>query len=199
MIFDKNYDRTLWLMLKGDKDNRKIILEFIKLIPNHFLVKIQNTIKEYEEYKLDDNKELKKKNFNGEWYDGEKYLYHFNIDKDNDTLFVGRNVFKYGMFNNDFGLLLVNDIDVSIMENFCEYLIGKVSFNYELINDGIRIVQGKYTSIDYKLLNVVLGNVMVTSSRDRILFKNRMGFVDTDNIPDNYNLDDVNRLVRNKK
>lgn len=198
MIFDKNYDKILWLILKGNKDNRERILEFIGSIPNHFLIKIQNTIKEYEEYKLDNNN-LVKKNFNGEWFDGEKYLYHFNIDKDSDTLFVGRNIFKYGIVNNDFGLLLTNDIDFKIIDNFCEYLIGKVSYDYELINDGSKVIQGEYTSVDYKLLNVIFGNVIVTSNKNRIFFKDRMNFVDTDKIPDDYNLDNIKKLFRGKK
>lgn len=198
MIFNKDYDKMLWLILKNDKGNRERILEFIKSIPSDFLVKIQDTIKEYEEYKLSDDKHLKMRNFNGKFYDGEKYLYHFSIDKDRDTLFVGRNAFKYGKIFNDFGLLLFNGSNVNQINTFDEYVIGNISFDYELINDGMRIVQGKYTFIDYKLLDVMLGKVIVTSNRDWIMFKNRMVFVDINNVPDNYNLGDVNILVRKR-
>ena len=52
MIFNNNYDRILWLILKNDNISRERILEFIENIPSDFLIKLQNTIKEYEEYKL---------------------------------------------------------------------------------------------------------------------------------------------------
>ena len=90
MIFSNNYDKILWLILKNDKINRERILEFIENIPLEFLENIKDSIREYEEYKLDNCFSKKKKNFYGEYYIGCKYLYHFNIDKDCDTLFVGR-------------------------------------------------------------------------------------------------------------
>lgn len=33
MIFDKDYDTSLWFILKSDEKNRKEIVEFIKEIP----------------------------------------------------------------------------------------------------------------------------------------------------------------------
>ena len=63
MIFSNNYDKILWLILKNDNINRERILEFIENIPSDFLIKLQNTIKEYEEYKLNKSKIIIKLKF----------------------------------------------------------------------------------------------------------------------------------------
>ena len=198
MIFNNNYDKILWLILKYDKSNRERILDFIENIPCEFLIKIQKVIKEYVEYKLDNSVD-KKNNFYGEYYDESKYLYHFNIDKDCDTLFVGRHILKYGRMFNDFGLLLTDGIDVKNMNEVCEYVIGKVSFDYDIINDGMRVFQGEYTSIDYKLLDVILGYVMIISNQDRVMFKDMKKIVSIDNIPKDYDINDVKRLIRKRE
>lgn len=198
MIFNNNYDKILWLILKYDKSNRERILDFIENIPCEFLIKIQNVIKEYVEYKSDSSV-YKKNNFYGEYYDESKYLYHFNIDKDCDTLFVGRHILKYGRMFNDFGLLLTDGIDVKNMNEVCEYVIGKVSFDYDIINDGMRVFQGEYTSIDYKLLDVILGYVMIISNQDRVMFKDMKKIVSIDNIPKDYDINDVKKLIRKRE
>ena len=198
MIFNNNYDRILWLILKNDNINRERILEFIENIPSDFLIKLQNTIKEYEEYKL--NKSIYKKNkyFCGEIYDGSDYLYHFSIDNDTDSLFVGRNTFKYGKMFNDFGLLLTNGIDVRNMNDFCEYMIGKISYNYNIINDGIKTIQGGFSKIDYKLIDVLIGNIMVISDDKKKMFGDRMKFVSIDDSPKDYGINDLNKLIRKR-
>lgn len=49
MIFDENYDRALWLLLAGDKNNREKIAECIKKIPGELYYQIHLLIeKSYE-------------------------------------------------------------------------------------------------------------------------------------------------------
>lgn len=48
MIFDKNYDIALWLMLQGDKYNKRLILEFINKLNNEMYISIYNLIDEYK-------------------------------------------------------------------------------------------------------------------------------------------------------
>ena len=198
MIFSNNYDKILWLILKNDKINGDRVLEFIENIPLEFLDRIQDSIREYEEYKLDNSID-RKKYFCGEYYDGSKYLYHFSIDMDCDTLFVGRHTNRYGKMFNDFGLLLTNGIDIKNMNEICEYMIGKVSFDYDIVNDGVKTIQGKYTSVDYKILDVILTNIMIISNQDRIMFKDIMKIVSIEDIPKDYNICDVKRLIRKRE
>ena len=50
MIFDNDYDKALWLMLKADKKNRKMIAEFIRSIPSGLYEQIRKSISIYKEY-----------------------------------------------------------------------------------------------------------------------------------------------------
>ena len=47
MIFDKNYDRSLWLLLASDKVNREKIIDVIKNIPDELNEKICLIIEKY--------------------------------------------------------------------------------------------------------------------------------------------------------
>lgn len=199
MVFNDNYDKILWLILKYDNSNRERILEFIENIPCEFLIKIQNVIKEYVEYKLDNSVDKEKKNFYGEYCDGCNKIYHFCIDNDCDTLFVGKYMIKYGKMFSDFGLLLTNGIDIKNINEICEYMIGKLTFDYDVINDGMKTVRGKYTSIDYKLLDFLLGYVMIISNQDRVMFKDMKKIVSIDNIPKDYDINDVKKLIRKRE
>ena len=56
MIFGKEFDSSLWQILKTDKKNRKAIVEFIKELPEELLEKIQEDVIEYRKqgsYKFD--------------------------------------------------------------------------------------------------------------------------------------------------
>lgn len=47
MVFDKNYDRALWLMLQGYKSNKELILDFINKLTNEMYEAIYNLIDQY--------------------------------------------------------------------------------------------------------------------------------------------------------
>ena len=53
MLFDKNFDKSLWLLIKGDRRNRGKIVDFVKSLSNEFIVMIQEGLLEYEKYKKD--------------------------------------------------------------------------------------------------------------------------------------------------
>ena len=82
MLFDKDYDASLWFILKSDKKNRKEIIEFLKDMPEVFLERIRESIEQ-----------IKKDEFDFDGKDADYYkchsrsdssiYYYFQIDKDN--------------------------------------------------------------------------------------------------------------------
>ena len=53
MIFDKDYDKTLWLLVAGNKKDSDKICNLIRYIPEEIYLKIQNAIRNYYSEKLE--------------------------------------------------------------------------------------------------------------------------------------------------
>ena len=53
MIFNSEFDKSLWLMIKGDIKNRKKIVDFVKSIPYELILDIRDNLVEYDKYKMD--------------------------------------------------------------------------------------------------------------------------------------------------
>ena len=99
MIFDLNYDKTLWLMMSVNKNNREKIVKFIDSMPNELLIKLRSGLKEYNNSKFYGNGNKK---IYGEINNGEEYLYHFNLDTETGELTLGRSMYQYGVYFKDF-------------------------------------------------------------------------------------------------
>lgn len=202
MIFDKNYDDVLWLLIEGDRNNRDIIINFIKSIPNELLVKIQNTILEYNSYKLskENNDYI---GFYGEMYDKNGDLYSFNIDEDSDVLKLSRSTYNYGKYYNNFNLVLSSYNDINQLSDYSKVILGCLSYNYKHVIYDNSVCLGDCTKIKYDLVKLPFGNILVSSNGD-LLFKRRISVVSTDKLGNDYTIEDVrdgkiNNLVRSRK
>lgn len=208
MVFDKNYDNTLWLVLMGDKNNRDVIMEFIKSIPANFLYTIQNTLLEYNRYLLENEnvpvKDRSYRAFNGDIYGSDGYLYSFNIDISSNTLSLFRNAYRYGLYFNDFELVLFPYNMISQLVDFSKCMIAELNYDYDQINTGSQVLLGDCTNVYYNLVKLPFGSVLSSLNNDLFLFKKRISLVDTENIPVDYNVSDmnndrINKLVKSKK
>ncbi len=45
-MFDKNFDKMLWLILESDKENRNEIIEFLKSIPEDLIMSIKKVLED---------------------------------------------------------------------------------------------------------------------------------------------------------
>ena len=198
MIFDRNYDNILWLLIDGDKNNRDIIINFIKSIPSELLIKIQEAILEYNNYKLDkENKDYV--GFNGDMYDKNGNLYSFNIDDDSDVLRLSRSTYNYGKYYNDFDLVLSSYNDIDQLSGYSKVILGYLSYNYKHVIYDNSVCLGDCTTINYDLVKLPFGSIVVSFNED-LLFKRRIGVVDTDNLNKDYTIDNVrDELVRSRK
>lgn len=198
MIFNENYDKVLWLMLLGNKNNSERIIEFIKSIPDEFLPVIQNTIEEYNKYRLENNSSLNVKNrcFNGEFNDGREYIYCFSIDNESGLLLLGRCSYEYGVYFNDFEMKLSSYVDNNQIDIFSKQKLGEISFDYRHVNNGDVVYLGESTNYNYVLVKLPSKYLVLSYDDDMSCLKTRMNIVD--NIPNDYEINDTMRLVKRK-
>lgn len=189
MIFN-SFDRALWLILKNDKKNRKRILEFIRTIPNQFIMDIQKSIDEYNKYKINnigiDEDDVNKRTFSGEIYTKDGYFYSYQIDTYKDMLFIGRSIYENGAYYNDFRLSL-SSVDSNV-NNLSNQNIGGI-LSSSLFEERF--------SIDYSLFSSKIGILMLKFINNN---NYRLCCILNRDIPDNYDLEEFeNKFVRIKK
>lgn len=202
MIFDNNYDRVLWLIIKNDKSNRDRIISFIKSIPEDFVIRIQNTLVEYNKYKLDNENipfyKREYRSFHFEMNYGEEYLYSFNVDIENDCLYVSRNRLRCAAYFSDFKLILKN-YDSNNKELFMTQEIGGISYDHgnNFVSPGV-VYSGSCTDIGYSVMNILCNNLLLLSSDNKGNF--RMCGINNREIPILEGREDINsKLVRRRK
>lgn len=104
MIFGDGYDKSLWLMMKCDKNNRKIISDFIKNIPDDFYLKIRENISIIDYYKKS-NVLFDNRNMSCE-YEKDNRLYYFKFDPYNMGLTLGYSVINGDKYIDEFEMIL---------------------------------------------------------------------------------------------
>lgn len=191
MLFDKNFDKSLWLLIKGDRRNRGKIVDFVKSLSSEFILMIQEGLLEYEKYKKR-NEEIPLNDreyecFDNQIYNGLGELYSFNIDPKKDILSITKSIYILGSYYRNFSIKLMNiseNKDKSMMRD-----IGCLCYPI----DGV----GNLRKVNYSIMDIGLTNVLVSSSNNDIY--RFCGIVEIDNDVD-LNLDNINRkLVRTKK
>ena len=186
MIFDLQYDKTLWLMMSVNKNNRKKIISFIEAIPNKLIIKIKNSLNEYKNNKFYG---IKNKTLYGELNVDGEYLYHYHVNCLTGELTLGRSIYQYGVYFSDFEIKINMMIDDS-------YNLGEVSFDYENVigNDGV--FNGNKTTYTYVLIDLFSKKIVVSSKKDLVGSEKRFKVVNW--IPEDYSMKDVHKLVKKK-
>lgn len=199
MIFDREFDESLWLIVKNDRKNRMKVLEFIKSIPYEFILKIQNVLIEYNVYKLENEgvpfSDRKYRCFNGGLYVSNGDLYSFNVDIQNDSLFISRSTRRYARQFSDFSILLSSyKEDVN---NYETQEIGKIFYDFhDKVSSPNDISFEMGDSIVYSSVKVPFGNLLFSNTNNGII---KFCGLDRDSIPADYNLECVeNKLVRRR-
>ena len=191
MLFDKNFDKTLWLLIKDDRRNREKIVDFIKSIPNEFMLMIQEGLFEYEKYKIENKdiplNEREYKCFNNQMYTNYGELFSFNIDSKKDILSITKSIYIMGAYYRNFSIELKN-----LTDDKGKSRIGNIGNVYYSI-DGI----GNVRKINYDIMNIGATNLLVSYSNNGI--HRLCGLVDLDKDFE-INIDNKNgKLVRTKK
>ena len=191
MIFNSEFDKSLWLLIKGDIKNRKKIVEFIESIPSELILSIRDSLIEYDKYKMDNigidfnNREYKC--FNNQMYTNYGELFSFNIDSKKDILSITKSIYIMGAYYRNFSIELKN-----LTDDKGKSRIGNIGNVYYSI-DGI----GNVRKINYDIMNIGATNFLVSYSNNGI--HRLCGLVDLDKDFE-INIDNKNgKLVRTKK
>lgn len=191
MIFNSEFDKSLWLMFKGDIKNRKKIIEFIKSIPCELILAIRDSLIEYDKYKMDNigiefnNREYKC--FNKQIYSCVGELYSYNIDVRRDILSITKSIYAMGAYYKNFSIELVNinkDLNLSKIND-----VGAICYPIDEV--------GKFRKINYGFIDIGLSNVLLCSVNNDIY--RFCGFVNVDKDVDLELDNNVGKLIRKKR
>ena len=191
MIFNNEFDKSLWLMMKSDIKNRKKIVDFIKSIPYELILSIRDNLIEYDKYKIDNmgidfnNREYKC--FNKQIYSSVGELYSFNIDVRRDTLSITKSIYVMGAYYKNFSIELMNinkNLNLSKIND-----IGVMCYS----TDGV----GNLKKVNYGFMDMGLFNVLLSSVNNDIY--RFCGFVNVDKDIDLELNNNVEKLIRIKK
>lgn len=189
MIFNKDYDMSLWLILSGDKEKRRMMASFIKELPEELLKSVREALKEFGD--------IDKQVFMGDTDITRDKSYWYCIDKDTETLEVGRSFVvseceienlhfilyparkeEFEMISRDSGIMLGIFYDYfvgrypdgemyTIDFDLESYDLVKSSFNNFLVKSGDMLSRNrkKFTSVK---INMELDNLSVDNLNEKV-------------------------------
>lgn len=210
MIFNKYYDRTLWIMLSSNKRER--ILDFLNNIPEELLKEIQYSFETYQLYLfgLIENKE--NVNLCGEIRTPGDMLYEYYIDKNSGVLNLKEYVLddkeKYRIF--EINIYPLKDGYNKEISNLDTYYLGNIYYNFMEEYDHGTCYLVDYEKVDFNLIKIPFENYFVCLTQILPIFKsngdietdikNKYNYVDVKNIPYDFDREDLNyRYVRSRK
>jgi len=206
MIFDKKlYDRSLWLMLKADKDNRDRIIEFINDIPFELRKRIEESIRIYK-MGIKDNSILygmEDKRLSGSYETVRHVLYWYNIDVVDSlgTLTLGYSILYGDMYYEVIEMQLVPYDDLYRLKYFDNEVIGNLMYDITMTKN---FVSGKEKK--YDIINTPFGDFILLILKDRNdKYRYELCKINIEKIPDNICIRDfqskknIKRLIRGKK
>lgn len=190
MIFDKNYDKSLWLILMSDKDNREEIIKFIKNIPKELYVKLNTALKKYYEFESNvKGDSIRDFILCGEVVDDKQDIYSFYIEPKDGTLNLAKHVlnnFQYYYCSVEL-FLVPYGLDENL-EIFNKQLIGKIW----CATDKQKFIEtysiADYDYIKYEFINMFCDNALIVCSSNA---KKRTRKINRREIKDDYNLRDL--------
>ena len=199
MIFNEGYDKTLWLMLAGDKENRNKLVYFIRTMPEQ----IYNDILKMINYGAISNKHYIYPVVNEMLMeDGFEYFYRYGIVSDRLELYVSR-------CNLDLNLVETFTLDLNVFDfeelmsvDFMDAIkIGSFSWTVDRLDYDMDSVVSSRNGLsrEYRLYKEMFNNIIVGNGdlRTRVNYLSKC--------PDDMHLDDfstdkkVNGLVKKRK
>lgn len=164
MIFNKEFDKSLWLILKGDKDKEKVVLDLISSIPAPLYQQMLDAFHKYREVmELEDSYILDREDINGEFLVN-NIKYYFTLDMVLCCLTIGKKVKVYDKCYKIFEINLFSNTSYNKVENLSDQYLGSIyqpyldiTTNYEYINTflGMMVVTRRTNYLPmYRKINV---------------------------------------------
>lgn len=202
MIFNKYYDRTLWIMLSSNKRQR--ILDFVNNIPKDLLKKIQSSLEMYQLSLFGLAMDKENIELSGSIKTNGDMLYEYCINKDAGILnikeYISDDEEKYRKF--EINIYPFKDEYNKNMGSLETYYLGNIFYNFMEEYDDEICYLIDYEKVDFNLIRLLFNNYFVCSIQALPIFKssgeivrsvkNKYSYVDTKNIPCDFDRDILN-------
>ena len=153
-MFSEEFDRSLWLMLGSDKNNREDIVNFIRSVPNELYQQIYIQLDKYEKYEES----------NIDILDREDICLYGNCNGKYDL----RYYFVVDMIQNSLTIGVGNNIDMNFIKSYEITLYAKSRYNsVDLFSSQILgniINHTDDVKTEYELIDGLLGKMVVYSN-----------------------------------
>lgn len=185
-MFHIDYDKTLSLILEGDKFNRDKIKDFLESIPKEIQIQIKDAIDKWCYYE-DNGVVLTKRNefcFFGEYTMEDNYRYWFELDMLLNSLTIKKSMYLKDSYEDLLELSLCAPSTYMRVENNGYQHLGHFMYGY-----GIK------ETINYDLVDTFLGLMVTIRSKNNF---SRFKIVNMDNL-DNKKGRKRSRKINNRK
>jgi hypothetical protein len=165
MIFDKDYDASLWFILKSDAKNRKEIVEFIKEIPEELLEKIKESINKAKKEEFDFQDEFLDY-YSCQSKNDPHISFYFQLDEDNALTLIKSHTdenTKEDLF--ELVLFPINKDFVKMLDFFEGEWLGTITNNIKTnrIDEKVGLIECDEN--EYNIYNTPIGNFISYSRR----------------------------------
>lgn len=207
MIFSRKYDKSLWLMSLGNK--KEAIVNFIARLPQDFCDDVQDSIKKYYHYLLENKnvsiEDIEKIELKGKYITSGDMFYWYSIDLATGSLTMGEGIEYDGCEYNTIWLSInpFNMEKYNKLEMLDTYLLGDISYNFieDYVNEDLQVVDMDTT--EFSLVKLPFGSCAIISSimdsrvkndgEIILVQKDRANLVNMRNIPNTYDTDMIGK------
>lgn len=210
MIFSREYDKSLWLLLISDESKKDDVAGFVSEISQVLGDEIKSAIKEHEDYVASNcmvsSEDIEIMYFKGEVETSDGVLYWYDLISPTGVLYLGREVKVDEYYNQDLQICLEEKATFNHRhsKNFRKTEVGAITYGFkeELIGDEICYVDSNSTECN--LMKTPFGTLLLSTSYSLGSRKTNSKKIDM-MIPKDYNVEDLssrirlNRLVRRRK
>lgn len=186
-MFNSEFDRSLWLMIISDKNNRYNIINFIKSIPSDLFCLMDIELDKYMKYEESNIGILDRGDIclRGECRARFNSKYSFIIDMIQNSLTITKSIFVNNQYKKEFEIVMYAKSRYNNIELFNSQLLGNI-VNY---NNDIKS--------EYGLIDGILGKMVVCSDNTGGKKYKRIGKISER--MELENLFDRNNLIRVRK
>lgn len=194
-MLSREHDRSLWLILYGDKKNRGRIIKFMRSIPHDLYVQINRSIDEYNNIKIMSSEEpyIYDKNLHllGEIEDGD-VLYWYDLVTTFGAIIIGKSVKNGDDYIDIFSISIdcSNAFEYNQSENFEESILGEIEYisGSVILEDGS--VRVSYVRTCYDLMKTPFCAIVISTEKG-IDINKRHSLLSSKSIPRNFYLEDL--------
>lgn len=178
MFFGDVYDKSLYLIIKYNKRDRDMLLDFLKIIPLEFKMMIRDKICEYEK-NVSMGLSASNNDYNLDIYTKEGYLYLFNIDINTGLLSISRSFYQYGAYYKE---LEVKLFKYNNMDSYDRKDVGGICYGF---NNNIDVNRNNRLSrlkeYNYRVLNISYKNILLLFENNRFIGIEKIDMNNIDN------------------